>query len=1055
MPIKIFLKIGFSAIFLCLTSLIQAQIIETREQTALNLESQAGRAFQDWNGSSMRRSVDLYRQAAEIWKEINDPRKASECFRRIAQAENLLGNNEAAFAEVKTALEIDQTSGNIDGKIKSLSSLSRLYLKIGNKKESKILIDEALALSSQTQDQISNATASSSAAEYYYFERDFSNASQFYEQSLNFWAKTDNIGGNAQTLVDYGYFLMAINDPLSALNALYLAYAKFQEIEDRRGMSVTRIALGNIYSTIDEKQSALNAYRLAEAGFPEDMDFIEKARLHNGMGNIYEDFQEWDLSLAQREEALLLFKKDNYPQGQLATLPSLVKLSYVTGNEQNASNYYSELQAVAKKLKDTFFIAITYKQIGDYYFEKQTDDEAVEYYRKTLEVLKKFESKIDRALIENNLGTIYQRRNQYDTAQAYYDSALKTSRETSDKFAEANVLYNISRQNLLKNEYDQALEAIRASIKITEEISSNFNNSKLTRTYFADAYKRYEFYIGLLMKLHKQFPGKNFEKEALQANEKSRSRSMLEKLRLTMSGVIKDADPKIIQQEREIGSLLNVKAEMLTQNLQTNGSEAETSKLNAEILNLTNQLEATEALLKEQSPLYSVIKNPPEFQVSEFQKNILDENTLLLEFSFGEEASYVWAVSKNNLTVFILPDRQTLNDQIDRLRQLLLPPESEDNEEIQNYQKKKAEAEAEYWKRAQILSNQLFGALAGQIGEKKLIIVPDGKLHFFPILALPTPGDENDFTVNKPFLLKNEIVYEPSATTLNFIKTHTPANTPSKDFLVLADPVFSKNDSRFSQAEESKINKIYPTETKTIWSNFRSMNALNSLERLEASGSEPDTILQNFKAEKTMVISGFSANRETFLETNVADYKVIHLATHGLLNEEKPELSGIVLSQYDKQGNKRDGLIWLQDIYNLDLATDLVVLSACDTGIGKEIKGEGLMSLTNGFLQSGAKTVIASQWKIDDFASLELMSYFYKSLANERVTPSQALRTAQINMYQKSRSPIDWAAFTVYGDFQNRPRLSTRFNYTGYLLIILVIFALFGTYTGYKYLLKR
>jgi len=349
---------------------------------------------------------------------------------------------------------------------------------------------------------------------------------------------------------------------------------------------------------------------------------------------------------------------------------------------------------------------------------------------------------------------------------------------------------------------------------------------------------------------------------------------------------------------------------------------------------------------------------------------------------------------------------------------------------------------------------QLFGNLTDRFGEKKLIIVPDGKLRFFPIAALPSPNVENNLPINEPLLLKNEIIYEPSASTLNLIKTHTASKPPEKDFLVLADPVFSKNDSRFSQSDTVKKNNLYPTETKNIWSNFRSMNSLNSLERLEASGYEPNTILENFKPEKIMVISGFSANREALMDANISDYKVIHLATHGLLNEEKPELSGIVLSQYDKQGNVRDGLVWLQDIYGLNLSTDLVVLSACDTGIGKEVKGEGLMSLTNGFLQSGAKTVIASQWKVNDFASLELMSYFYQELADEQITPSQALRKSQINMYRKSRSPNDWAAFAVYGDFQNRPHLSPRFNYLKYLPIPVIILILLGVYFGYRFFKK-
>lgn len=194
--------------------------------------------------------------------------------------------------------------------------------------------------------------------------------------------------------------------------------------------------------------------------------------------------------------------------------------------------------------------------------------------------------------------------------------------------------------------------------------------------------------------------------------------------------------------------------------------------------------------------------------------------------------------------------------------------------------------------------------------------------------------------------------------------------------------------------------------------------------------------------------SGFSANRDNALNSDLGEYKVLHFATHGINYEARPELSGIVLSLFTSNGTRQDGgFIRIQDVYGMDLNADLVVLSACDTGIGKEVKGEGVMSLNNAFLQAGAKTVVSSLWKVDDTATKILMTEFYRGLSYDGLTPSAALRNAQIKMYRDPmfQSPFFWASFTTQGDFKSTPYLTNpsdgKFN-----LLILIPILLIGIY---------
>jgi CHAT domain-containing protein len=190
--------------------------------------------------------------------------------------------------------------------------------------------------------------------------------------------------------------------------------------------------------------------------------------------------------------------------------------------------------------------------------------------------------------------------------------------------------------------------------------------------------------------------------------------------------------------------------------------------------------------------------------------------------------------------------------------------------------------------------------------------------------------------------------------------------------------------------------------------------------RLAFSRREAEAIVAAAPADKTMMAVDFKASLQTATDPELSHYRIVHFATHGLLNSEHPELSGLVLSLVDQQGRPEDGFLQLQDIYNLNLPADLVVLSACETGLGKEIRGEGLMGLTRGFMYAGASRVIASLWKVDDVATAELMEHLYHGMLTKGLRPAAALRQSQIEMWKQKRweSPYYWAAFVIQGEWK-------------------------------------
>jgi CHAT domain-containing protein len=164
--------------------------------------------------------------------------------------------------------------------------------------------------------------------------------------------------------------------------------------------------------------------------------------------------------------------------------------------------------------------------------------------------------------------------------------------------------------------------------------------------------------------------------------------------------------------------------------------------------------------------------------------------------------------------------------------------------------------------------------------------------------------------------------------------------------------------------------------------------------------------------------TGFDASRATVMNEDLRRYQIVHFATHALINHEHPELSGIVLSLVNKQGDPENGFLQLHEIYNLRFSAELVTLSACSTGLGKEISGEGLVGLTRGFMYAGAKGVLASLWKVDDRATAELMRRYYRELLVERKSPAAALKAAKVELWRQKRwrEPFYWASFVFQGD---------------------------------------
>jgi CHAT domain-containing protein len=311
------------------------------------------------------------------------------------------------------------------------------------------------------------------------------------------------------------------------------------------------------------------------------------------------------------------------------------------------------------------------------------------------------------------------------------------------------------------------------------------------------------------------------------------------------------------------------------------------------------------------------------------------------------------------------------------------------------------------------LSDILLRPLAGRLHARRLLVVPDGALHYIPFAALPDPQAEAGADGTTPaLLLGHEVVSAPSASTLAVIRREAQGRRrPRHTLAVLADPVFSSQDPRLARAAAATPGS--PAAGPRL-------RGEGVFARLPYAGAEAEAVLKLVPPGQSLRALGFDASRATALDPALGDYRILHFATHGILNSESPQLSGLVLSLFGRDGAPLDGFLGVPDVYSLDLSADLVVLSACQTALGKEIRGEGLAGLTRAFMYAGAVRVVASLWSIDDEATAELMSRFYQGLLGRGLTPAAALREAQISLGREKRwrSPYYWGPFILLGEWQ-------------------------------------
>src|SRR6266498_462426 len=860
-----------------------------------------------------------------------------------------------------------------------------------------------------------------------------------YHDALELYRRATDRKREAQVLNSIGAVYWSLGEPQKALEKQNEALPLSRAIGDREVEALILNSIGVNYCSLGEMRKALENHNEALAIFREVGDRQGEADTLSNLGFVYQNLGEMQKALEKLNEALLLKRSLGDRNGEAITLNGIGIIYWLVGKTQEALEKYNEALSLKRAVGDRITEAITLSSHGKLHWLLGELQKALEKYNEALSLSRAVGDRLVEAKTLSSIGAVYQSLGEPQKALEKYDEALSLSRAVGNRSVEATVMLGIARAEQKRGNLIQARQLIEQAVGIIESLRTNIASQELRASYFATQQEFFETYIDVLMQMHKQNPAAAFDAFALAVSERARARSLLELLKEARADIRQGVDGSLLDRERSLQQRLDTRAAAQIRLLNRKHTPEQTEAAAKEIAAITTEYDEIKARIRARSPRYAALTQPQPLGLTEIQQQVLDPDTLLLEYSLGDNASYLFVASQTSITSHPLPKRAEIEAAARRVRELLTAPQPLPGDTDTKYQARVKESEESYWTKAAELSRMLLGPIASQLGKKRLAIVADGALQYIPFAALPVPSPENDKGRNsgaepQPLFVEHEIVSLPSASTLATLRRETAGRKPAeKSLAVLADPVFSDDDIRVTRdagktVAQVKTRSADPDEMDIgflqMTRSGRETGAVGSesgFGRLISTRSEAKAISALVPERERMQALDFKASRTTAQKPELGEYRIVHFATHGLLNNSHPELSGIVLSLVDEAGKPQDGFLRLQDIYNLKLSAELVVLSACQTGLGKEIKGEGLVGLARGFMYAGAPRILASLWKVDDQATSEFMERFYQGmLGPEALSPAGALRQAQLSIWKEKqwREPYYWAAFVLQGEWK-------------------------------------
>ncbi|MFN0085226.1 MAG: CHAT domain-containing tetratricopeptide repeat protein [Blastocatellia bacterium] len=963
------------------------------------------------------RALEYFEKALAIRRELKDRRGEAGSLSEIGVMSRQMGRFDRAFESYNAALPIFQSLEDRRGEAVTLNSIGVLLLSQGKRKESIPYFERALDIQHTLGARRQESTTLSNMGAAFDEMGERPRALEHYNRSLAISREIQDQPGVARTLHGIGEVYTSMGENRRALEYFQQAQPMLRATGGPGGEANALFSLGKVHSEMGDRQLALDYYQQALERWREANFASGQGSALASIGLLYNSLGERSLALGYLNQALELWRKLKNPLEEANLLTFLGFVSHGMDEREKALEYLGQALNLAKEDRGVTAMALNASAIIHKDMEEYA--KALEELGQALPLARAIGDRGLEADTLHNTGWVRRAMKELPAAKESLTRSLDLYRGIGNRASEAATTFALAH---IENDADNPREAralIESAIEIAESLRAGLGSEQLRTSYFASVQKYYDLYIEVLMKLHDRDREKGFNSEALQVTERARARGLLDLLNESGADIRQGVDASLLDRERELSQLISAKAARQTQLRLARAPKPQIDLINDELENLNAEAQTVQSRIRATSPRYASLTQPRPLTAREIQEQVLDKDTILLEYALGDDRSFLWAVTPTTIRSYTLPKREEIDKAARGLYELLTERNRQEEggkaESPAAQRRRAAEADARLAPELARLGRMLLGPVASQLGNKRLLVVTQGALQYLPFGALTAPQS------SLPLVVKHEIVSLPSASTLAVLRRDLANRQPAeKTLAIFADPVFEQDDERVAQVTIKADPVKTPNTAQTRLLKHASSQFAGRIPRLPFTREEANNLLALVPEAETRAAIGFAASRQAVRSADLSKYRYIHFATHGLLNSENPELSSIVLSLVDETGKPQDGFLRAMEIYNLNLPAETVVLSACETGLGKQIKGEGLVGLTRGFMYAGTPRVVVSLWAVNDRATAELMTRLYRKMIKEKLPTAAALRAAQIEMLRETqwKSPYFWAAFALQGEWR-------------------------------------
>jgi len=913
------------------------------------------------------------------------------------QAENLRlsGDLDKSLEYFNICLKLAKQAGSKKEELEVLIKLGLLSWSIGQPKESSefylsaLLIAQYLGLTTVAD----NCKKAIQIYKLYNEGKDRRNADDYWN-SIESFKKAINLSKELNSLehefkclrqMSINYYYLNDYQEFYLLNKKSLGIAR--KLNNKRDEGLCLNNIGLYYWKIDNYSEALKNYEIAVKIAQVTKNLKGETETLTNIGIAYYEMGNYEIAFKYLDNALLLDQKNFGPKEVSIDLNNIGTtyrkkglLSADNKDFQKALQYFFECLKLAKQIKDTKTEIRVLNNIGTVYSDLGRHYDALDYFRMALKYAEAISDIEARSFIFNNIGIVNYNLGNYEESTKYSQKAIDLALEFKGKQILWEAFFEIGNSYKKQEKFSEAKQKYEKSISIIEDARSSIELEELKASYFGTD-KRLEAYhnmIDVLFNMDKSAPRENYGLEAFSYLERAKARAFLDSLEISEVSISQGIDIKLANREIQLNSEISNLYKKL---LQSESTPEQRDKINEDIRVSENALDNLKLEIRRTSPAYADLKYPQIITLKEVQEKLLDSKTAFFAYSVGKDSSYGFAITKHSLKIFPISSRNEILKKVTEYRKVI---SDKDNKDFH-------------------LGFELYSELVGPGLDKtvqRLIFFPDDILYLLPFETLITKKQGNHWLINS-----HTIAYAPSISSLREIIKRSRNNgvRRTKDFLAFGDPVYEEGDS-----ESSLTNNLNQLQ------NFYFNQSLK-LARLNYSGIEVQKIASLFKKNKEDVFLREKASEAELRSLKLDDFKIIHFAAHALVDDQKPARSFIVLSR--NQDSRQYDFVQMRDIYNLRMNSDLVALSACQTGLGRLIRGEGIEGLSRAFFYAGASSVLMSLWAVNDQASYQLMERFYYHLRSSE-SIMQSLQKAKLEMVHSGvfSHPFYWAGFVITGN---------------------------------------